>query len=163
MDLKPALDELVEKTDIFAPVNVEAALTRFYLLLKRVDSQVGRIFRSVCVGMWMLPFSADFSHLGPIVTSRRTHARSPTGGKPSVPSMGILQSCIKCLWEVASQYFGRNKSLECISITMKLYNTYSRATGLGWEAKSLIRAGIDGGEDEAVDISIQRVYGGENI
>lgn len=70
--------------------------------------------------------------------------------------------CINSPWEVASQCFGRNKPLECIPIAMKLYKTYSRATALDWEAKPMIRADIGGGEDEAVDISIQRIYGGEN-
>ena len=68
LESKPAAEELVEKIDILAPVDFEAALSGFYLIMKRVAYSIWRILRSVCNSTWRLMFSAEFSLLGPIVT-----------------------------------------------------------------------------------------------
>ena len=65
LESKPASDELVDAVDVFAPVNFEQALTRYYPIIKRVSYPIGPVLRSVCIGTWRLTFTIEFKDRGP--------------------------------------------------------------------------------------------------
>ena len=57
-------------------------------------------------------------------------------GEPTFVHHPSTGSCVTTLWQ------------EQTTGVHEYYNTYSRATALDWKAYLIIRAGIDGAEDE---------------